>query len=84
MAVEKLDPAPRTWMEKTYDLAGIFVSLLIVVIVTIPWQALRTSPLYLSALFPAAFVVYLAISLLVSCQRWSKSEPFCGLKSEPL
>lgn len=66
MAVEKLEPAPRTWMEKTYDLAGIFVSLLIVVIVTVPWQGLRTSPLYLSALAPATFVVYLVMGLLVS------------------
>jgi hypothetical protein len=66
MAVERLEPAPRTWMEKTYDLAGIFVSLLIVVIVTVPWQALRTSPLYLSTLFPAAFVVHLVMGLLVS------------------
>lgn len=66
MAVEKLEPAPRTWMEKTYDLGGIFVSLLIVVIVTIPWQGLRTSPLYLSAVVLATFVVHLVMGLLVS------------------
>ncbi|MDQ0028791.1 hypothetical protein [Arthrobacter bambusae] len=90
MAVEKLEPAPRTWMEKTYDLAGIFVSLLIVVIVTIPWQALRTSPLYLSALFPAAFVVYLVIGLLVSplkkrrvAQNLDRGMVECSLRPGP-
>jgi hypothetical protein len=90
MAVEKLEPAPCTWMEKTYDLAGIFVSLLIVVIVTVPWQALRTSALYLSALFPATFVVYLVMGLLVSplkkrrvAQNVEKGIVECSLRPGP-
>lgn len=90
MAVEKLEPAPRTWMEKTYDLAGIFVSLLIVVIVTVPWQALRTSALYLSALAPATFVVYLLMGLLVSplkkrrvAQNVEKGIVECSLRPGP-
>jgi hypothetical protein len=65
MAVEKLDPAPRTWMEKTYDVAGFYISLMIVIVAMVPWQALRASALYVSVLFPAALVVYIAMGFLV-------------------
>lgn len=66
MAIQKLDPAPRPWVEKTYDVAGFYISLMIVIAATVPWQAVRTSPLYVAVLFPATLAVYLVMGLLVS------------------
>lgn len=56
-------------MEKTYDVAGIYISLMIVIAATVPWQAVRTSPLYVAVLFPATLVVFFTIGLFVSPLR---------------
>ena len=65
MVADRLEPAPRTWIEKTYGVAGFYISLMIAVAVTVPWQSLRSSPLYFSLLFPVTLLVYLVMSLLV-------------------
>ena len=90
MAVEKLEPAPRTWMEKIYDVAGFYISLMIVIATTVPWQALRASPLYVSVLFPATLLVYFAMSLLVkplkrrrTAQNAKKGIVECSLRPGP-